>query len=182
MTYFKTMIRLLEFDSNRVTCLNIKQLQYYCIVNVLTLGLAYGAAASFFSRTVLVEKGLDAAAYNAVKIIVAGIPAAFLMHAGAALFVWVFLSAIGGKSNFIRTYFYMGVAAVSLWPAAPFVAALQTGSRGPIITGLAVCFSVFGFTVTVRMIKHAFQLSRARMFIAMSVTVLYITCFLYLWV
>ena len=176
------MLRLLGLDSNRVTRLKIKQLQYYCIANVLILGLVYGAAASFFSRIVLVEKGFDAAAYNVVKIMVAGIPAAFLMHAGAALFVWVFLSAIGGKSNFILTYFNMGVAAAALWPAAPFIAALQTGNRGPIITGLAVCFSVYGFVVMVRMIKHAFQLSQAKMFIATSVTVLYIACFLYLWV
>ena len=182
MNYFNSMIRLLQFDIAPVKKLSLKQLQYFAILNVVILGLIYGFSASFFSKIVLVEKGFDASSFNALKIIIAGIPIAFLMHAGAALFIWVFLRAIGGKANFIMSYFNIGVASISLWPLAPLVAAIQTGSRIPLMVGLAVCFSLYGFAVNVLLIKETFQLSRVKMFLATSVTVMYIGCFLYLWV
>ncbi|WP_299978447.1 hypothetical protein [Desulfobacula sp.] len=182
MNYFNPMIRLLQFDIAPIKKLDIKQLQYSCIINVAMLGLIYGFSAFFFSEIILVEKGFDASSFNALKIIVAGIPVVFLMHASAALFVWVFLKAIGGKANFILSYFNMGAASISLWPLAPFVAALQTGSQMPLMIGLAICFSLYGFAVNVLLIKETFQLSRVKMFIATSVTIIYIGCFLYLWV
>ena len=182
MKYFTSMTRLIQFDSAPVKTLGIKQLQYYCIMNVMILGLIYGFCAFFSSRMILAEKGFDTVSFNAAKIIVAGIPAAFLMHAGTSLFVWVFLRAIGGKANFILSYFNIGVASISLWPAAPFIAALQTGSRMPFITVMALCFSLYGFAVNVLVIKSTFQLSRIKMLIATFVTVMYIGCFLYLWV
>lgn len=182
MTYLNTMIRLLRFDLAPVRQLDLKQLQGYCIINLLILGLIYGYSASFFSKIVLIEKGFDTGSFNAAKIIIAGIPVAFLMHAGAALFVWVFLRAIGGKANFIMCYFNIGVASISLWPLAPFIAAIQTNTQIPLMVGLALCFSLYGFAVNVLMIKATFQLSQLKMFIATSVTVTYIGCFLYLWV
>ncbi|MCK5163333.1 MAG: hypothetical protein KAQ72_06435 [Desulfobacula sp.] len=182
MNYFNSMIRLLCFDLAPIKNLSIKQLQYFCIINVAVLGLVYGFSASFFSKIVLIEKGFDASSFNALKIIVAGIPTAFLMHAGATLFIWVFLSAIGGKANFIMAYFNIGAASISLWPLAPFIAAIQTGSRIPLMIGLTVCFSLYAFFVNVLVIKASFQLSQAKMFIATSVTIMYIGCFLYLWV
>jgi len=182
MTYFNSMIRLLQFDIAPIKKLNMKQLQYFCIINVIILGVIYGFSAFFFSKIVLVEKGFDASSFNALKIIVAGIPVAFLMHASAALFVWVFLRAIGGKAAFILSYFNMGTASISLWPLAPFIAVLQTGGRMPLMVGMAVCFSLYGFAVNVLLIKETFQLSRIKMFIATSVTIIYIGSFLYLWV
>jgi len=182
MTYCNTMIRLLKFDPIPVKRMNLKQLQYYCIINVIVLGLIYGGAAAFFSQIVLIENGFDSASFNGLKIMVAGIPVAFLMHAGASLFVWVFFSAIGGKSNFLLSYFHMGVAAVSLWPLAPFIAALQTGNRALIPICLTIIFSLYAFSVTVLLMRESFRLSRAKIVIATSITVLYIGCFLYLWV
>ncbi|MBU1343290.1 MAG: hypothetical protein KKE44_17790 [Proteobacteria bacterium] len=182
MNYFTSMSQVLGFKPAAVKGLRLKQLQYFCIINVLVLGLVYGSSAAFFSKIVLIGKGYDASSFNALKIVVAGVPVAFLMHAGAALFVWVFLSAIGGKANFILSYFTMGVAAISLWPLALFVAALQTGSRMPFMMGLTVFFSLYAFAVTVRVIKDAFRLTQVKMAIATSVTMIYIGCFLYLWV
>ncbi|MCD4719937.1 MAG: hypothetical protein K8S13_08755 [Desulfobacula sp.] len=182
MNYFNSMIRLLQFDIAPVKKLSLKQLQYFAIINVVILGLIYGFSAFFFSKILLVEKGFDASSFNALKIIIAGIPIAFLMHASASLFFWVFLKAIGGKANFILSYFNMGAASISLWPLAPFIAALQTGGQMPLMAGLAICFSLYGFAVNVLLIKETFQLSRVKMFIATSVTIIYIGCFLYLWV
>ena len=184
MNYLTSMGNILSF--NAPPPLNsqksVKQLQYYCILNVLILGLIYGCSAALFSQIVLVEKGFDAMGANAAKVIIAGIPVAFFMHAGAALFIWVFLRAIGGKADFMISYFYLGVAAISLWPLAPFVAVLQVGAPSPVFILLTGIFCLYGFAVNVRVIKTAFQLSAIRMTVATGVTLMYISCFLYLWV
>lgn len=182
MTYFNAMIQLLQFNITPMKQLDMKQLQYFCIINMIILGLIYGFSAFFFSKLVLVEKGFDASSFNALKIIIAGIPIAFLIHASAALFVWVFLKAIGGKADFILSYFNIGAASISLWALAPFIAALQISNRTPLMMGLTICFSLYGFAVNVVLIKATFQLSRVKMFIATSVSIIYIGSFLYLWV
>ena len=184
MNYLTSMGSILSFndppplDSEK----SVKQLQLYCILNVLILGLIYGCSAALFSQIVLVDKGFDATTANAAKIIIAGIPVAFFMHAGAALFIWVFLRAMGGKANFMVSYFHIGVAAISLWPLAPFLAVLQVGAPSPVLAVLTGVFCLYGFAVNVRVIKTAFQLSAIRMTVATGVTLMYISCFLYLWV
>ncbi|MCG8683237.1 MAG: hypothetical protein MI892_00045 [Desulfobacterales bacterium] len=183
MNYLTTMGNLLSFTPfSWETEKEIKQLQFYCIVNVLVLGLIYGCSAALFSKLVLVEKGFDAQAVNVAKIIIAGIPVAFFMHAGAALFIWVFLKAMGGKANFMISYFHIGAAAISLWPLAPFVAVLQIGMSSPLLILLTGLFCLYAFAVNVKVIKSAFGLSALRMTLATSVTIMYISCFLYLWV
>ncbi len=162
--------------------IDIKRLQYYAILNVLVLGIIYGCSAAIFSRILLLENGFDATAYNPFKIIVAGIPVAFFMHAGAALFIWVFLKAMGGKANFLMAYFNIGMAAISLWLMAPFVAALQVGETSSLVILLTGIISLYAFAVNVGVIKSAFQLSTLKMTLATSVTLMYISCFLYLWV
>lgn len=183
MNYLTSMGNMLAFNiSGLQNGLNIKRLQYYAILNVLVLGVIYGCSAALFSRIVLVKNGFDATAYNPLKIIVAGIPVAFFMHAGAALFIWVFLKAIGGKADFLMSYFNIGMAAISLWLVAPFAAALQIGAVSPVITLLATIFALYAFAVNVRVIQAAFQLSGVKMTLATLVTLMYISCFLYLWV
>ena len=182
MNYFLSMSRLLQFDLTSFNALNLKSRQYLCMVNVSILGLLYGLSASFFSHALLFEKGLDAGSVSTLKIILAGLPVAFLMHAGAALFVWVFLKAAGGKANFVMAYFDMGVAAIALWPIAPIVAAIQTGIQPPWLLILGFCLAIYGFAVNLNVIKKTFKLSRQRMALATSVTIIYIGCFLYLWV
>ncbi|MEH0018791.1 MAG: hypothetical protein V6Z89_04010 [Desulfobacter sp.] len=183
MHYLTTMGNLLSFTPFcPATPKGVKQLQIYCIVNVLVLGLIYGCAAALFSRMVLAGRGLDVTAINAAKVMVAGIPVAFFMHAGAALFIWVFLKAMGGKADFMTSYFHIGAAAISLWPVAPFVAILQVGTPSAFLIFLTGLFGAYAFAVNIRVIKSAFALSAVRMALATAVTIMYIGCFLYLWV
>ncbi|MBA3008645.1 MAG: hypothetical protein KKF12_22185 [Proteobacteria bacterium] len=183
MTYLTSMGNILTFNMRYLQReIDMKRLQVYAILNVLVLGVIYGCSAAMFSQGILLAKGFDATAFNPLKIIVAGIPVAFFMHAGAALFIWVFLKAMGGKANFLTSYFHIGTAAISLWLVAPFAAALQTGAVSPVITLLTGIFSLYAFAVNVRVIKTAFQLSTLKMTIATLVTLMYISCFLYLWV
>lgn len=181
MTYFVCMSRLLRFDMELFNTFNAKKRQYTCMMNVAILGLLYGLSAASFSNVLLVRQGLQPQAVNLVKIVVAGLPTAFLMHAGAALFVWVFLKAIGGKASFLLAYFDMGVAAISVWPLAPVTAALQAGIRSDWLLIAGVCLALYGFAVNLRVLKKTFCLSQGRMVTATSVTVIYIGCFLYLW-
>ncbi|MDD9302199.1 MAG: hypothetical protein HUK40_07575 [Desulfobacter sp.] len=182
MNYLTSMGNLLSFTPfSGETPKEIKALQYYCIINVLILGLVYGCSAALFAKMTLVDKGFDATSVNTAKIIIAGIPVAFFMHAGAALFIWVFLKAMRGKANFMISYFYIGAAAIALWPLAPFVAVLQIGAFSVLLIVLTFLLALYAFAVNVQVIKKAFQLSALRMAIATSVTVMYISCFLYLW-
>jgi hypothetical protein len=183
MSYLKSMKYMLTFNPIALQKrIDIKRLQSYAIFNVLVLGVIYGSFAALFSRKLLLENGLDTSAYNPLKIIVAGIPVAFFMHAGAALFIWVFLKAMGGKANFLMAYFNIGMAAISLWFVAPFAAALQIGTPSARVILSAGIFSLYAFAVNVRVIQAAFQLSTLKMTLATSVTLMYISCFLYLWV
>ncbi len=182
MHYFTSMGHLLAFNPivlGREP--NLKRLQYYCIINVLILGLIYGGAAALMGNTVLQNQGLSTSGFNAVRIWMAGIPVAFLMHAGGSLFIWVFMRAIGGKANFITAYFYIGAATISLWCLAPFAAALQMGTITPVTKGFGLLFSLYGMGIIFKAAQTAFQLSTLKMTIAALVTLSYIGCFLYLW-
>ncbi len=133
MNYLNTMGNLLSFGHtfSLKTEKDVKRLQLYCIINVLVLGVIYGCSAALFSRILLGDSGFSADSANMAKVIIAGIPVAFFMHAGAALFIWVFLKAMGGKADFMSAYFHIGAAGISLWPLAPFAALLQAGLSSP---------------------------------------------------
>lgn len=183
MNYLNTMGQLLSFTPFRVqTEPQLKQLQTYCILNVLILGLIYGGSAALFSQMLLTERGMVPQNPDLLKIAVAGIPVAFFMHAGAALFIWVFLKAMGGRSDFMTSYFHIGAAAISLWPLAPFVAVLQIGAPSGLLLLFTGVFCAYAFAVNVLVIRQAFGLSVMRMILATAVTLMYISCFLYLWV
>ncbi len=175
MKYPAAMIQLLKCDPSGVRQLPVNHLPWICICHVSLLGLIYGGTAAFLSRDLLAGQGL-------LKLIFAGIPVAFLMHAGAALFIWVFLKALGGNAAFLNAYFTIGVAAISLCPLAPFLAILQTQAFSPLtLTGTAIA-GLYGLAVNAKMIQDVFNLSFARMVIALSAAIVYIGCFLYLWV
>ncbi|MBF0202415.1 MAG: hypothetical protein HQK66_14125 [Desulfamplus sp.] len=190
MNYFTTMSALLKLDFSILTGkLSLKMIQIYCAVNVGMLGFLYGLCAAYFSADLLAAGDVPDGSYSAVKIIMAGIPVAFLMHAGAALFIWVFLKGMGGKANFLTSYFYIGVASISLWPLAPFGAAFQVleiqmpPSLFQIITIGAATISLFyALTLNYLIIQKIYQLSQVKMGIATAITIIYIGCFLYLWV
>lgn len=174
MNYPAAMIRLARLDTSGVRQLPINYLPWICICHVSLLGLIYGGTAAFLSRDLVSGQGI-------LRLTLAGIPVAFLMHAGAALFIWVFLKALGGTAAFLTAYFFIGVAAISLWPAAPFLAMVQVQAFGPIILTAFVLTCIYGLAVTIRTVHHAFDLSITRTVIALSAAVIYIGCFLYLW-
>lgn len=174
MSYPAAMIRLFRLDPSGVRQLPGNHLPWICICHVSLLGLIYGSTAAWISRDLLAGQGL-------FKLSLAGIPVAFLMHAGAVLFIWVFLKALGGNAAFLTVYFTIGVAAISLWPLAPFLALLQVQSPGPVVLTAFILTGVYGLVVTAKTIQCAFDLSTIRMVIALSAAVIYIGCFIYLW-
>ncbi len=183
MNYLSAMGNMLTFTPFEAPSdKQLKQLQFYCMLNVLILGLIYGSSAALFSQSLLEGKAIAFEEINRLKIIIAGIPVAFFIHAGAALFIWVFLKALGGKSDFITSYFHIGSATISLWPLAPFAAVLQLGNRSGLLLLFTAVFSIYAFAVNFLVIKQVFRLSIIRMTLATAVTLMYITCFLYLWV
>lgn len=175
MNYPSAMIRLVKLDPSGLKTLSLNLLPWICICHVSVLGLIYGGTAAWLSRDLLQDRGL-------LQLTLAGIPVAFLMHAGAALFLWVFLKALGGKATFLTAYFTMGVAAISLWIFAPFLAIIQVRSPTPAIVTAFVLTGLYGLAVTAKTIQHAFDLSTTRTVIALSAAVIYIGCFLYLWI
>jgi hypothetical protein len=174
MNYPAAMLRLLKLDVSGVRQLSTNHLPWICICHVSVLGLIYGGTAAWLSRDLLSGQGL-------LRIILAGIPVAFLMHAGAALFIWVFLKALGGNAPFLAAYFTIGVAAVSLWPLAPFLAMLQSAAGFFVVAGLVIT-AAYALSVHTRILQNAFGISLARMILAMTAAIIYIGCFLYLWV
>jgi hypothetical protein len=174
MTYPAAMIRLLRLDPSGVRQLSVNHLPWICMFHVSVLGLIYGGTAAWLTREMLSGQGL-------LKLTLAGIPVAFLMHAGAGLFIWVFLKALGGRATFLNAYLFMGVAAISLWFLAPFAAMLQVRTTGPVILTALILTGVYGLAVTAKTIQLAFDLSTIRTAVALSAAVIYIGCFLYLW-
>jgi len=177
------MIRILQFDKTAVKKLiTIPQLQYYSIVNVLILGILYGLSASQLGQAVLLNKGLETAAFSPYKIVFIGVSVAFLMHGGAALFVWVFLRALGGNPNFMPAYLSIGVGCISLWPLVPFAAALQAGINNMAVMVITAILSMYGLAVNYVVVQTVSGLSNVKMGIAATATLVYIGCFLYLWI
>jgi len=175
MNYPAALIRLLKLDPSGFRQLPENHLPWICIWHVSLLGLIYGSTAAWLSRDLLAGQGL-------VRLIFAGIPVAFLMHAGAALFIWVFLKALGGNAAFLTAYFTIGVAAISVCPLAPFLAIVQTQAVSPLILAAAAIAGLYGLAVTAKMIQAVVDLSTAKMVIALSAAIIYIGCFLYLWI
>ena len=182
MQYIAAVTQLLRCDPSGIKQLPLHLLPCICIFHVAVLGLIYGGTASLLSHGVLAGQAGDPGSINAVKIVIAGMPVAFLMHAGAALFIWVFVKALGGEAGFLHAYTAMGVAAVSLWPMAPFIAALQTSAADPFLVTTAVAAGGYALAVHTKILQDACGLTFVKMAIALSAAIIYIGCFLYLWV
>ena len=150
----------------------------YCSFNVLFFGLLYGLAAVYFSPPVLAQ---SKATFNPLMVVMVGASVAFLMHAGAALFIWVFCRGIGGSPFFGPVYLGMGAAAIAFWPAAPGLAALQANCLGPVLALFTLAASLYAAAVVYVTIREVSGLSHLKMSIASGVTLVYIGCFMYLW-
>lgn len=176
------MLQLLAFNRTVVPEIFKQGLSLgYCSLNVLILGLIYGCAAIYFSQPVLGGSQAAGATINPLIILMVGAAVAFLMHAGAALFLWVFCRGIGGNENFGPVYLAMGAAAIAFWPAAPGLAALQAGSVGPVLCVFTLVAVLNAAAVIYAVIREVSGLSHLKMAIASLVTLIYVGCFMYLW-
>ena len=155
----------------------------YCMLNVLIFGLLHALFSLMLSPALLAEGQIAAPLPLISKIIfiLIGIAVAFFMHAGAALFLWVFSRGIGGNTAFFPIYFNLGISFVGLWPLAPLLAALQAGYSGAALQILLGIAAIYGLAVILLGSKSASGLSMKKMLIAMGVTIVFVACFLYLW-
>ena len=182
--YPRYMLRLLALNSSAVREIFKRGLALkYCSVNVLIFGLIYGFSAIYFSQPVLSSSGsqIAGATFNPLMILMVGASVAFLMHAGAALFIWVFCRGIGGNQFFSPVYMGMGVAAIAFWPVAPGLAAVQAGFMGLFLSVFTLAASLNAAAVIYITVREVTGLSHLKMSIASVVTIIYIGCFMYLW-
>ena len=182
MNYFRHMRRVLWLDPSVYTEISSAALRY-CVVNVTVLGLIYGIAAVRFSGRLLAQTGSPVTgSFNPLVVMLAGASIAFLLHGGAALFVWVFCRGIGGRPAFLPLYLNMGIAAISYWPLAPVTAAYQSGGTSPAGHLYAIIAAAYALAVTFIAVKQSSGLSHVKALLAIAACIIYICCFLYLWI
>ncbi len=182
MQYFNYMKRILRLEGRGFDeMMNSGLALRYCMVNVAVLGLIYGGSAIHFSKRLLVQGTVHTLTFNAVFILTAGVGLAFLVHGGAALFIWVFCRGAGGRRQFMPPYLNIGAASIALWPLAPALAAAQIIRPGVFLIAYLILFALYGSVVEYVGVHRASGLSSLKMTIVAVVTVIYIGCFLYLW-
>jgi hypothetical protein len=183
MIYFSELKRILSWDTQVYQDLAKRnRLLHYSTLHVSLFGLLYGITAVLFSQRLLSMRGVAPEGdFNALFLIMMGVSVAFLMHGGAALFIWVFCRGIGGSSLFMPLYLNSGVAAAAAWPLAPVMAALQAGFHNLPIYTLAIVLTGYLFAVGFIAVRKAAGLNKRRMTVAAVATLIYVGCFLYLW-
>lgn len=186
MEYLHYMIRILRFDEAvyREVITRDKLSLLYTAVNVGVFGLCYGLSATYFASFLLTEQGGEMAlpAHLRVTLILMGVSVAFLIHGGMALFAWVFCRGFGGSTLFLPIYLALGMAWISLWPLAPALAALQAQRTDGMFYSFLALALLLALNVIFRALKSASGLAFGRMLLVMVVILLYISCFMYLWV
>lgn len=185
MSYPADMRAVLQFDEPVYSSIMARGKSVrYCVINVLIFGLLHAAFSLHFSAAFLQESGVLQPIPVASKLffLAIGVAVSFFMHAGAALFLWVFSRGIGGRIEFLPVYFNLGVSFIGLWPLAPALASVQAHHTNPalyIFLGLA---AAYGLAVIFFGTKSASGLSMIKMSGAMALTILFVACFLYLWI
>ena len=156
----------------------------YCFLNIFLFGLLHAALVIILAKNALgVPEGQAGIGMQTqVAILCSGIMVAFFMHAGAALFFWVFARGLGGHPAFLPLYLNLGIGFIALWPAAPVLAAFQAGVGGPWLGLVLLIASLYALKVIFAGLRSASKLSVGRMGVAMILTGAYVACFLYLWV
>jgi hypothetical protein len=185
MEYLHYMIRILRFDEAvyREVIIRDKLSLLYTAINVGVFGLWYGLSATYFARFLFAAQGEEVLpTHLRVTLVLMGISVAFLIHGGMALFAWVFCRGFGGSTLFLPIYLALGMAWIALWPLAPALAALQAQWTGGMFYSFLVLALLLALNVIFRALKSASGLSFGRMLLVMVVILLYISCFMYLWV
>lgn len=182
MTYTSAMRSVLFLGENIYEDIHTAgRAKRFCMLNVLVFGLLHALFAIHFSTALFPDNGQGLPAAVKIQIMVLGAGVAFLMHAGAALFLWVFSRGFGGRTHFLPVYMNLGISFVGLWPLAPALAALQAGVAGVLWQGFAVLAALYGLCVVYMGTKNASGLSAMRMSLAMVVAIIVVVSILSLW-
>jgi len=183
MSYLSALRRIMRLDETIYPEISANLLSLrYAVINVLILGLVYGLSSLFFNYSSLQVFTQPLTVLIAQTIIVLnGIAIIFLIHGGAALLIWAFSRGVGGNPNFLASYLNLGIAAAPLWFTTPAWAAIFSGITSPLLYCYAALTSAWGFLSIFISTKSASGLSTSRMLAAMSITTIFIVCFLYLW-
>lgn len=151
----------------------------YCFINVLIFGIIYAFSSLFFSGMLLSP---EVSFLGKAFFVVAGVGMVFLLHAGLALFLWVFTkTAAGGVLQFFPLYFNLGIALAGAWPLAPVLSAFQAGYSG---WGLFMLLGLtLGYALAVIFIcaKGTAQLSYGRAAAGFSACLLVLVSLVYLY-
>lgn len=183
MNYFTRMKRLLLLDETVYRELvERKLMQQYCIINVSIAGIIYGLSSVYFSRVIMNSvQTFNPFRFDALLVVLVGISMAFLMHAGAALFLWVSCRGISGTARFLPIYMTLGVSCIGFWPLAPALSALIAGVSGPLIYAFTITITTYLLILGYTAVRWAAELSKWKMIVAGLATIIYVGCFLYLW-
>ncbi len=184
MNYASAMQSVLKFDESVYPAImDEKKTARYCMINVMFFGIIHALFSLHFSGRLMAEsqmiEGLPL--ISKAVVILTGAAVAFLLHAGGAMFLWVFSRGIGGNTAFLPVYFNLGISFIGLWPLAPVMAAFQAGLGGAglnLILGIAI---VYGLAVILFGTKSASGLSLIKMLAAMFITIVGAASFLYIW-
>lgn len=186
MNYLRHMLRVLRFEEAvyREVIGDDKRSLFYTLVNVALFGVLYGLSASSFVQYLSDGAGNPLVLPEAMRVtlVLMGMSVAFLIHGGMALFAWGFCRGFGGSTLFLPIYLALGMAWIAFWPLAPILAALQVKLTGGIFFPAMAATGVFALAVVFRALKSASGLSTPRMLLTVVVIIVYISCFLYLWV
>lgn len=185
MTYLSAMKAVLRLDESVYPAMVAEDRTIrYALINVLAFGVVHALFSLYYSRAMTVADGGlgPLPAVLQIGFILIGAAVAFLMHMGAALFLWVFTRGIGGHTAFLPVYFNLGVSFVGLWPLAPALAAVQAGVRSPGAWAFLGAASVYGLGVILIGAKSASGLSLPKISAAMLAAIIFIISFMYLWI
>ncbi|MCG8403108.1 MAG: hypothetical protein MJA84_16175 [Firmicutes bacterium] len=183
MAYFSYLSRLYRFDFSVFTPGELPArpfLSAFC--NVLVAGLLYGVSSLLLNLEQLAVF-TDAFSRNVASflIILSGVLVALVVHAGGTLFIWTFCRGVGGSTGLLNYYVGTGFAVPLLWPALPFLAAFGAGYTDLLVLAVLAVGAAAFLAALVASLREVSGLRTARLAAALSLTAVFVGCFLYLW-
>jgi hypothetical protein len=183
MVYLNSMGRLLRQEFPVYEALHrLGRSRRYALLNLVVLGLAYATASLFFGLESLVLATGEPLHWSTILAVeIGGVATVFLLHFGAALLTWVFSRGLGPSASFVLVYRHLGLASLTLWPAALGLAARQAGSGHLGWQLLVGAFSTLALLTVYTALKAATGFSVPKTLAALALALVYIGGVLYLW-
>ncbi|HBX24274.1 MAG TPA: hypothetical protein DEF34_11690 [Desulfotomaculum sp.] len=183
MSYLRYLGRLFRFDFSVFSPGGLPARPFlFSFINVFIVGLLYGSFSLLYNQQQL-SVFTDSFSKNltAGLIVLSGALVALIVHAGASLFIWTFCRGVGGNTGLIYYYVATGLAVPLLWLAMPFLSAYNAGLTSYFIL-IAIAFPLAAFLASMAAsLKEASGLSVPRLVAGLSLTVVVVGSFLYLW-